>query len=382
MLFWIFAVLLTLAASLAVLVPLAGTRKRYALPRDHEIEVYRDQLAELERDAARGLIKPADAQEARAEIGRRIIRSGSAAADEASGPPPGRFGRMVGAAAVLAIPLVSWGVYAVIGSPDLPGQPLSARVAPAPENQSIDQLIARAETHLVANPDDGRGWEVVAPIYLRMGRFDDAVAAHRNVIRLLGSNAERQASLGEALVNAAGGMVPDAATQAFQAALALDPKNAKARFYLASGMAQGGDLAGAQTALEAMLVDMPAETPWRGAVEEAIRDVRQRMAPAAAQQAPGPAPSDIEAAQSMSEADRTAMIETMVAGLDERLRQNPLDVDGWMRLVRSYMVLGKTGEARDAFDRGIKALDGASENGRKLTAFAATIGVSASGENQ
>ena len=76
------------------------------------------------------------------------------------------------------------------------------------------------------------------------------------------------------------------------------------------------------------------------------------------------------------------MIETMVAGLDERLRQNPLDVDGWMRLVRSYMVLGKAEEARDALDRGIKALDGASENGRKLTAFAATIGVSATGENQ
>lgn len=384
MLFWIIAALLTLGASLAVLIPLAGRSSRYALPREHEIEVYRDQLAELDRDAARGLIKPAEANEARAEISRRIIRAAENGDAEATVPArASMFARAVGVAAVLTVPLVSWGLYADIGSPDVPGQPLSARLAEDPAGESMAVLLGRAEAHLAANPADGRGWEVIAPVYMRLGRFDDAVTASRKVIDLLGSNAERQANLGEAILNAAGGQVTPSARAAFESAVAADPKNPRARFYLATALAQQGDLPAASAAWQAMLADVPANTPWRGAVEAALVEVKRLTdsavaAPAAgAPASPGPAQADIDAAAEMSPADRTAMIETMVATLDEKLRANSDDVEGWKRLVRSYMVLGKASEARDALARGLKALDEATENGRQLAAFAATIGLPA-----
>src|SRR5690606_11432512 len=114
------------------------------------------------------------------------------------------------------------------------------RLAKNPADSSIEELVARAEAHLAANPSDGRGWDVVAPIYLRMQRFSDSATAYRNAIRLDGNSAARQAGLGEAIANAAGGIVSTDAQAAFEAALKLDPSDAKANFYLAMGLAQEG----------------------------------------------------------------------------------------------------------------------------------------------
>ena len=101
------------------------------------------------------------------------------------------------------------------------------------------------------------------------------------------------------------------------------------------------------------------------------------MAAGESSEAAGPSLEDIDQAAEMPAADRTTMIETMVAGLDERLRQNPQDPEGWSRLVRSYMVLGKPDQAKDALERGLKALGQGTDEGRKLTEFAATLGVAA-----
>ena len=133
MLFWVTATLLTACAVLSVLVPLVRRAPDAEQPSSHDLEVYRDQLAELDRDAARGLIRAAEAEEARAEIARRILKI----AGEHSGPAAGRprkFGvaRAGAFAAVLSVPLVSWGLYAVLGSPDMPSQPLAARLAADP----------------------------------------------------------------------------------------------------------------------------------------------------------------------------------------------------------------------------------------------------------
>jgi len=379
MLFWIIAALLTAGASLAVLLPLSRGGGRMAGAAEHEIEVYRDQLAELDRDMARGLIAPQEAEEARAEIGRRVLKlKGEQGAGKAASAP--FLSRGLGAICVLAVPLVSWGLYTQTGSPDLPGQPIASRAQPAPEDEAIDTLVARAEAHLAANPDDARGWEVLAPVYMRLGRFDESVAAYRKLIALEGANADRQAALGEALVNGAEGDVTEAAQAAFKAAVALDPKNAKARFYLASAQAQGGDLAGARAALTALLDEGGPQAPWHAAVSGAIAEIDARQtgaAPTTASGAPGPSADDMAAAQEMSAADRTAMIEGMVAGLDQKLRDNPNDAEGWMRLVRSYMVLGRADEARGALERGLKALDAGSEDGRRLAALATELGIGA-----
>lgn len=377
MVFWFVAALLTLGASLTVLLPLAGRSKGVPSGGEHDLEVYRDQLAELERDASRGLIQPADAEQARAEIARRIIRSGSG---EASSRVP-RFsaaGRVLGGAAVLAVPLVSWGLYGMLGSPDIPSQPLQERLAQSPAESSVDDLIARAEGHLAANPEDGRGWDVLAPVYMRMGRFDQAVTAYRNAIRLQGSTAERESGLGEALTGAGGGVISAEAQQAFERALKLEKNQPKARFFLASALVQDGKLAEAASAWEAMLADLPADSAWRGPTEQALAEARKRLA-ASGPMKPGAGPTqqDMDAAASMSPEDRKAMIEAMVAGLDAKLRQNPHDLEGWQRLLRSYLVLGKNDEARSALSRGMAALGSTTGDGRKFAEFAATLGLSA-----
>ncbi|MER9924745.1 c-type cytochrome biogenesis protein CcmI [Mesorhizobium sp. M0048] len=376
MLFWVIAAILTLGASLAVLLPLAGGSKNASAAGDHDLEVYRDQLAELDRDMARGLIQPMEAEEARAEIARRILRLSNAGQAGETATQPSRSTRLVATAAVLAVPLVSWGLYGHLGSPDLPSQPLSERLAKNPADSSVDELIARAEAHLAANPSDGRGWDVLAPVYLRMQRYADAVTAYRNAIRLDGDSAARQAGLGEAIANAAGGIVSAEAQAAFEAALKLDPANPKAAFYLAMGMAQEGRIAEATAAWQKMLAALPQGSPWRGAVEQALAESAARNVASGAP-AKGPSAEDIDAASSMSPQDRQAMISTMVAGLDEMLRQNPRDEEGWMQLVRSYVVLGKTDQARDALNRGIAVFGPDSDQARKFTAFAASLGVTA-----
>jgi cytochrome c-type biogenesis protein CcmH len=374
MLFWVVAALLTLGASLAVLLPLAGRGKARAAEGAHDLEVYRDQLAELDRDAARGLIQPAEAGEARAEIARRILKvdresAGTAVSSES------RAVRAIGMAAVLVVPLVSWGVYAAIGSPDLPSQPLAARLEKNPADSTVDELVARAEAHLAANPDDGSGWDVLAPIYARLGRYGEAVTAYSNAIRLDGANGARESGLGEAIAGAAGGMITVEAQEAFSRALKHEPGQPKASFYLASALAQEGKAAEAVAAWQAMLTALPADSPWRGAVAQAVAEANATVAAASGEGAPGPTQQEIEAAAGMSAEDRNAMIETMVAGLDQKLRDNPRDLDGWTRLVRSYHVLGRAAEARDALKRGLVALGEGSDESKRLAALSGELGV-------
>lgn len=373
MLFWVIAAALTVAASLAVLVPLAGGARTVARAEQHELEVYRDQLAELERDAARGLIGGGELDEARAEIGRRILRV-AGGEKAASQPRLAGLARAVSAIAVLAVPVVSWGIYTQVGSPDLPAQPLAARLAVDPAKEGIEELLARAETHLAANPRDGKGWDVVAPVYLRLGRFEQAASAYRTAIDILGASPDRYSGLGEALTSAGGGLVNDEARAAFEKAASLDPADMRSHFYLATALAQQGDLDAAALAWQAMLPALPQDSAWRGAVEEALKETARRKL-AVARPAPGPTEAQVDAASEMSAGDQAAMIETMVAGLDQRLRQNPDDLEGWKRLVRSYMVLERSSDARAALERGLAALKPDSASGRDLAAFAATIGL-------
>lgn len=375
MVFWIVIGLLTVIASLAIILPLSASRREFAGAREHDLEVYRDQLAEVERDAARGLIGREEATQARAEIGRRILRLETTGQGGEGTRRANALVRGLAMAAVVAVPVTSWGLYSAIGSPDMPGQPLAERLAKDPASSTIDELVARAEAHLRANPEDGRGWDVVAPIYLRLERVGEAATAFRNAIRLQGDSAPRWTGLGEALMAGSGGVVTIEAAAAFERAAALDPADPRPRFFLATAKAQEGDLAAAAQDLRALLATLTADSPWRAVVEQTLAQAETEAQRRTAVAATGPSSEDVEAAADLSDAERSDMIQGMVERLDERLRENPQDAEGWQRLVRSYLVLDRKEDARDALSRGVAALGADTDEARGLTAFAAGLGL-------
>jgi cytochrome c-type biogenesis protein CcmH len=359
MMLWVIFAAMTAAAILAVLWPLA--RKSRAVRAGNDVVVYRDQLAEIDRDRGAGLIGEAEAEAARVEVSRRLL-----AAANAQTPPqqqPLWHRRAAAVTALIVLSVVPIGLYASLGSPDIPGQPAFDRAALPRDHESIMSLVAKVEQHLARNPNDGAGWEVIAPVYLRMGRYDAAVNAWRKALALNGETAARDANLGEALVGAADGVVTDEAKKSFERAATRDPHEPKALYFLGLADEQDGNRAAAAATWRALLQNAPANAPWIGFVHEALARVTAgpaapsvpanppapagATAPAAAN-APGPTAQQMAAATNMPEAERTAMIQGMVAKLADQLHADGGDVADWLRLVRAYMVLGERDKAKTA----------------------------------
>ena len=262
--------------------------------------------------------------------------------------------------ALVALPLVGAALYLALGSPSLPGQPLASRATEPPQNRSLDALVAQVEAHLEKNPEDGRGWEVIAPVYMRSGRYEEAVKARRNVLRLNGASAEREADLGEALMAAANGVVTDDSKAAFDRAVARDGKNLKARFFLGIAAQQDGQGAKAAAIWQDMLKEAPPDAPWAGMVRRELARVDG---------AAGPSAEDVAAAGQMTPQDRAAMVRGMVERLAERLKQDGTDIEGWLRLVRAYMVLGERDRALSAVADARRALGHDADKLRRLDAL-------------
>ncbi len=340
---WLMFVLMTAAAILAVLWPLS--RQRAAASGGTDVAVYRDQLEEISRDRAVGLIGENEAEAARVEISRRLLAAADAeaAAPQVEGNTFRR--RAVAIAGLIFVPVAATALYLALGSPSLPSAQRDAK-ALAPENRSIQSLVSQIESHIERNPNDGRGWEVLAPVYLRMGRFDDAVKARRNALNLNGETAERQSDLGEALMASANGIVTADAKTAFERAVAIEPGHLKSRFFIGVAAQQDGARDKAAEIWRAMLAEAPPEAPWAPAVRQALADIG----------APGPSTQDMASASQMSESQRTDMIRGMVEGLAAKLSQDGSDVDGWLRLLRAYMVLGERDKAQAAVTNARRAL--------------------------
>jgi cytochrome c-type biogenesis protein CcmH len=364
MILWFLFALMTAMAIFAVLWPLARSQGR--LRSGSDLVVYRDQLEEIARDRAAGLIGEVEAEAAKVEVSRRLI--GAADAQAASpGPLPAAtatwYRRLVAVVALVVLPLGAGGLYLKVGSPELPGQPLSAR-ASDPQDQSVDRLLAQVEAHLQANPEDVRGWDVIAPVYLRLGRFDDAVKARRNLLRLSGETAERQADLGEALVGTANGIVTAEAKVAFERAVALDAKEVKGRYFLGLAAEQDGHRADAVSIWRAMVASAPEGAPWVGFVRTELARLEG-----------GPGPEDLAAATDMGPEQRLTMIRGMVEKLSDRLHHDGSDLEGWLRLVRSYMVLGERDKARAAAGEARHALASDPDKVRKIDELVKGLGI-------
>lgn len=368
--FWIVVAILTAAVAIVLMYPLMRKTEAPQPRRDGEVAVYRDQLAELDRERAAGQIGETEAEYARAEIGRRLLAAAEADEKAGNATRPPRHNLAASLITVL-LPALGLCLYIWNGSPDVPDMPLQARLEKPGNDMSL--LVARAERHLAQNPDDGAGWDILAPIYFKTLRLGDAELAYRNALRILGPSAERLTGLGETLVAGKDGIVIEAARDAFAQAERLKPGNPRARFYLALSLEQAGKAEEARAAFAALEADAPAGAPWLPLVREHLARAGGGAQPAA----PGPTAQDMAAANDMTATDRQAMIEGMVASLDAKLKDNPADFDGWVRLMRAYSVLKNDAKAGKALRAGLQAFPPEGEQGRQLLALARELGVSA-----
>jgi cytochrome c-type biogenesis protein CcmH len=329
-----------------------------------DLLVYKDQLQEIDRDRAAGLIGEAEAEAARLEVSRRLLAAADSetpAAFDPAAPRNLRRRRTAALAALIILPLGPPSLYIALGSPGLSGEPALARVTSPQGNESVAALVGQVEAHLARNPNDGSGWEVLAPVYMRLGRFDDAVAARRKSLALNGATATRESDLGEALAGAANGVVTAEAKGLFERAVARDPHEAKARYFLGVAAEQDGKADAAAVIWRALLADAPPGAQW----VEFVRGALARVA-GPPDAAAGPTADDAASAAKMTDEQRRDMIRGMVGRLAERLQNDGADVEGWLRLVRSYVVLGDRDRAKGVAADARRALAGRPDEVKRI----------------
>jgi cytochrome c-type biogenesis protein CcmH len=349
MLLFLFATLLVAAVGYALARPLLRPLAPPDAASAFNTAVYRDQLKELEREVARGVLPEGEAAAARTEIERRLLAAASGADASSSEAKPSRT---AAALVALAIAVGAGGVYLAIGDPGAPDQPLQARKGAEksiaggdPMHGQMEDLVRQLAQKLEENPGDPQGWALMARSLMRLERPAEAVDAYKRAIDLSGGRDGTLAGeYAEARIVAGGGRVDAEAESIYRQMLREEPGNPQARYYLAFARLQRGDRAGALADWQQLLADTPADAPWRETLERQIAE--------AGGAAPrGPTASDMKAAAGMSEADRSAMIEGMVSQLAARLKDNPDDLEGWRRLARAYDVLGRGDEAARAHER-------------------------------
>src|SRR5260221_4553308 len=330
---WIAAALIAAGAA-ALIVQRGLDAARLANVADPALGVLRRQLAEIDELADRGLIPADELNGARAEAGRRLL----AAADGAAPPPSAGVGRghlviLAALPAVLAI-----GLSLLVGSPALPDQPFARRLQAwraHPERYSPTELAAALRGVAAERPQDPEPLRRLALLELSLGDADAAVHALRKATAIAPDRADLWGPLGEILVFKNRGEVDPPAAATFQRVLRLDPKSAVARYYLARARITSGDASGGLTAWRALMADLPSDDPRRASLQADIAAVVATGRPPAAPAAPAPS------------AQVDAAIRGMVEGLAARLKANPDDPNGWVRLVHAYTVLGEIAK-RDA----------------------------------
>ncbi len=365
---WVAFALMTGAAVLAVLWPLSRRRDGVAPPSVDRV-FYEAELASIARDLERGLISAADADVARTEAARRLL----AAAPDVTTKGSGRIAvRAAAVAALVLVPALSLGLYGLLGAPDYPDQPLASRKAAPPGQMDVDIALAKIQDHLATNPDDVRGWQIVAPVYMKLGRANEGALAYRQILRLLGPNAERLTTYGEALIFAANGSVTAEAREILRMALQDDAAYPQARFYLALGAEQDGDKDAAVRGYQDLVTEQP-NAPWAEMVRERIAALGGTAPGAGAVPTP-PAGAASEVAN-LPPQERDATIRSMVARLAARLSSEGGPVESWAQLIRAYTVLHEADKARETLATGRKAFTGDPEALSKLDTLARELGL-------
>ena len=353
--------LMTAAVLVIVIGPLMKEARAAPERAGFDRAVYRDQLAELERDRARGVIGDAEAEAARLEIERRLL-----AADHTEAPPA-RSPALPKVAVVLALVLAGGAglVYLTFGAPGVPDLPFAARSTPAREATQAVELDNRAadlEKQVKAKPDDADAWAQLGRTDADLGRWDQSAEAYRHATTLAPGRTDLMAAYGEVLVMGADGVVTPAAQQVFAKLAAQEPRNGFARYYLALADAQAGKTDAAIAAWQTLAAEAPDNAPIRAELKRRIDAAAQAAgqtppplaapsaAAAAPAQQPGPDAAQMADAAKLPPEQREAMIRGMVERLATRLQSEPNDLQGWLRLGRAYGVMGERDKAADAFE--------------------------------
>lgn len=354
MVFWILTIAVT-AAACGVLYYAAVHRPVNAADNAATNAHFRLQLNELEGDVAAGRLGPAEALAAKGEIAREVLRLRDEVVPGGDGGEGQRRGLF---AAIVATAMIALATYAALGQPELPAQPLASRAAPPSEGE-FEVAVARIEARLRSTPDDLRGWTVIAPVYMQLGRFADAERAYRRVLELGGPTADAQTDLGEAVMMAGGGEVSQEALDLFRSAAALDPEHIRSRFYLAGETTRSGDFEAAVRHWNELLALAGGDEAW-------VSTAREGLAAATAG-LNGEAPA----------VDGEAIV-GMVEGLAARLAAEGGTVEEWTRLVRSRLVLGQKEQAQAEYDAARMAHPDAAQR-TELDVLAADNGLVATG---
>lgn len=391
-LFVVIALLATAATVGLLLLPLVRAQGSEVSRAARDAAVYRDQLAEIERDVARGTISAAEAAGTRAEISRRLIAASARAeaegADTRVPTEPHLSPLAIGALA--AVPVATVLVYLAVGSPSLPDRPFAERpieeqraavagipgaprmsqaeaeasagiVPPEPltqEERTYADQVAQLETVLASRPDDVRGRSILASSYMRQQRFSEAVVVYRELGKLLGPRADAQlfADKAEAMVLAAGGYVSPEAEEAIRTSLTIDQTNPMGRYYAGLALAQRGETERAIFLWERLRAEATEEDAWGPLVDDML--ARVRAASGRPPGARGPTAADIAAAEGMAPEEQQAMIRAMVEGLETRLTEEGGAPEEWVRLIQAYAVLEETDEARRVYALSQQSLSG------------------------
>jgi cytochrome c-type biogenesis protein CcmH len=368
---WLGLVAITAGVLVALFVPLFRQYRPSPSRARRELAIYRDQLAELQRDVEAGRIAATEAKLAETEIQRKILALAEAVdpAEIATAAPLRGWAAPVALVTIATvIPIGAFAVYLSVGSPGVPSFPFDPEraAAEARARQQVAEMTALVEKlaqRLKQEPNNAEGWALLGRSYHELQRDKESAHAYEQAYAHSGSDVRYAGDYAEAIVLAADGQVTTSAQALFEQVIKVDASEPRARFYLGLAKAQSGQAGEALTIWRSLELDSPPDAPW-------LRDVRQFMASVAAKsgidpasvpatstapikEAPGPTANDVAAAQSKTPAEQQKMIRDMVEGLAQRLAANPNDLEGWKRLGKSYVVLNEAAKAREAYGRAV-----------------------------
>jgi cytochrome c-type biogenesis protein CcmH len=434
MILWLVLTVMTSIAAVFISAPFIRRLERRQTASSSDVAVYRDQLKEVDKETALGLIDAVQAETAKTEIKRRMLAAGEL--DDAGLPPLSSGERSFAAIGVTGIVVLgSVGLFALTADLEpppsalpIPPKPLAAtsleKSAPkmeAPSNPAppsaialaanstrrsqsqlppVEEMIQRLVARLQRNPKDVEGWRVLGWSYFSTDHFTEAAAAYSRAIELNPDSADYRDARTDALIHAASGVVTQEAQNATEETLKIHPKDARARYFKGLALDQAGDKAGALKEWKELLSELDSSDPVARELKQKIEGVGKDGDHAADASATNetnspasvaadssepktaeptanrePRPEDIRNAEKMAPSDRLAMIQRMVDSLAERLEQSPHDADGWIKLIRSWSVLGDKDKAKQALDKALKIFTEETPEGKRIKTTAEEFGL-------